>query len=463
MGRRRRECVRDGKAAKRRTAAPQLQRRNEGRSSRLNLAVLLVLLWPLFGCGRSGENRPGGEGSAVTTVVFKHFRIPQGEFLTKLLRDFEREHPNIRVKEETLPTSSDEQHQFYVTNLEARSPEFDVFGIDVIWVQEFARAGWLEDVSPAFSAEELDNFLPAPRTACTFSDTLYAAPWYVDAGVLYYRKDLLAKYAFDPPGTFDELVHSSQVILEGERNPELRGFIWQGKQYEGLVCNVLEFIWSNRGDVITDGRVTVDSPQCVEALRFIRDLIVRYKVSPEMVLTGMEESTRHLFGAGKAIYMRNWPYAWNLFQDEGSSVRGKVGVIAMPHFEGGESAATLGGWQLGVNRYSRKKEAAVALVKFLSRYESQKYVVLTMGFKPSRLDVYDDPDVLREQPFIADLKSVLLKARPRPVTPYYLMISQILQSEFSAALSGIRSPERSLSEAQKQVSRILGLEKAAER
>ena len=422
---------------------------------------LLMLIAPLCfaaGCGRKEAEVSPGDDASVTTVVFKHFRIPDSEPLAELLRRFEEEHPLIRVKEETLPASSDEQHQFYVTNLEASSPEFDVFAIDVIWVQEFARAGWLHDLTPYFSSEEVGNYLPAPLRACTYSGRLFAAPWYVDAGVLYYRQDLLAKYGFKPPATFTELVQSSRAILEGEGIPELRGFIWQGKQYEGLVCNVLEFIWSNGGDVITDGQVSLNTRNSIEALQLMRDLVVRYKVSPQMVMTGMEESTRLVFGAGRAVYMRNWPYAWNLFQMEGSAVRGKVGITAVPHFEGGESAATLGGWQLGVNRFSRKKEAAVALVKFLSRYESQKFVVLTMGFKPSRLDVYDDPDVLSEQPFLVDLKQVLLKAKPRPVTPYYLMISQVLQSEFSAALSGIKSAEDALADADQQIDRILELE-----
>ncbi|MEE9224616.1 MAG: extracellular solute-binding protein, partial [Bacteroidota bacterium] len=235
-----------------------------------------------------------------------------------------------------------------------------------------------------------------------------------------------------------------------------------GKQYEGLVCNVLEVLWSNGGEVIADGRSKLNSPESIQALKFMRDLI-RDQVSPEMVMTGMEEPTRHVFGAGKAVYMRNWPYAWNLFQSEGSPVRGKVGITVVPHFEGGESFATLGGWQLGVNRFSKHRQAAVELVKYLSRYESQKHVVLTMGFKPSRLDVYEDPEVLSEQPFLIGLKKVLLKAKPRPVTPYYLMISQVLQSEFSAAISDVKSPEDALADAERQINRILELEKIATR
>jgi len=429
---------------------------------RLTIRILIISVCTLSGCGRQDVEQPHDSGSSFTTIVFKHQRIPKGEHLSELLRQFEKEHPTIRVKEETLPSSSDGMHQFYVMNLESASPEFDVFTVDVIWVQEFVRAGWLQDLTPYFSPEEINTFLPAPRQACTYSGKLYAAPWFVDAGILYYRKDLLEKYGFEPPTTFTELVQSTQAILSGENDPGLRGFIWQGKQYEGLVCNVLEVLWSNGGEVIADGRSKLNSPESIQALKFMRDLI-RDQVSPEMVMTGMEESTRHVFGAGKAVYMRNWPYAWNLFQSEGSPVRGKVGITVVPHFEGGESAATLGGWQLGVNRFSKHRQAAVELVKYLSRYESQKHVVLTMGFKPSRLDVYEDPEVLSEQPFLIGLKKVLLKAKPRPVTPYYLMISQVLQSEFSAAISDVKSPEDALADAERQINRILELEKIATR
>lgn len=430
----------------------------------------------LFAAACSRENGPPGNDAADAPLrlVFKHHKLPgDPKYLRELLDRFEAEYPTIKVESQILPASTDQQHQFYVTNLEARSADFDVFALDVIWPPEFARAGspagdhetgpkqgWLLDLTSCFSELDFSEMIPGPVQADHYRNRLYALPWYVDAGMLYYRKDLLDKYGFAPPATFDELAGIVKTVLAGENDPQLHGFIWQGRQYEGLVCNVLEYLWGSGGEVIDGaGRVIIADSAAAAALAFMRRLIEE-KISPPLVTTANEEMTRHIFGSGRALFMRNWAYAWSLMQAENSPVRGKTGVTVMPHFPGGQSAATLGGWQLGVNRFSRHPEAAVALVKFLTRRSSQKFIALHNGLKPVWKDLYADAELVAAQPFIADLLPVMLAARPRPVTPYYLMISQILQAEFSAIITGIKSPEKGLDAAQRQIEFLLRSEEA---
>jgi multiple sugar transport system substrate-binding protein len=405
-----------------------------------------------LGCTSGHEQR----GSSVAiTIIFKHGKIAGDPALFRHLLDrFERENPGIRVKDEALPASTDEQHQYYVINLEGKNSDFDVLSMDVIWVPEFARAGWLMDLSDLLGPGERDAFFPGPMRAVTVNGRIHAIPWYIDAGVLYYRRDLLKKHGRPVPGTWNELVETAQEISRKE--PGLYGFIWQGKQYEGLVCNALEYIWSNGGEVFEGGQPVLDSPRNIEAIRFMRDLITKHEVTPYLVTTAIEEPTRHLFGSGKALFMRNWPYAWNIFNNTDSAVRGKVGVAQLPSFAGYPSASTLGGWQLGVNRYSRHPGAAEKLVRFLTSPVAQKSLALTIGYKPTRKTLYKDPDLLRDQPFIASLYGIFMQARPRPVTPYYMMITQVLQPEFSAVLAGIRTPEAALSSGQEQIRHLLG-------
>ncbi len=419
----------------------------------MNRLVLLVLL-AVLSCSQ-GDRAVTKAG--IRTIIFKHGKIAgDPNVFGEILRRFEREHPGIVVKDETLPSSSDEQHQFYVINLEGQSPDFDVFSMDVIWVPEFFRAGWLRDLSGLLENDARAHFFPGPMEAVTFNGAVYAVPWYIDAGVLYYRKDLLGKYGFTPPKTWYELVHIAQAITS--REPGVYGFVWQGKQYEGLVCNVLEFIWSNGGDVLRDRTAVINSRENRAALSFMRDLIIKYKVTPPLVTTAMEEPTRHIFGNGRAVFMRNWPYAWELFEQETSPIRGKVGVSVLPAFPGHAPASALGGWQLGVNRFSSQPEAAESLVRFLTSPAIQKQMALTVGYKPTRVALYNDPELLRDQPFLADLYKVYMAARPRPVTPYYMMITQVLQPEFSAAISGIKSPADALGSAEKQITHILRAE-----
>lgn len=400
------------------------------------------------GCGEPPEPRSG-----TVEIVFRHSKLfgDPGP-LNALVARFEEANPDVRIKDETLPSSSDEQHQTYVINLSAESADFDVFAVDVIWVAEFARAGWLRDLGALLPPAEREKFFRGPIEAVSYQGKVYAVPWFIDAGLLYYRKDLLEKYGFEPPATWQALVEVADAIATEEG---IYGFVWQGKQYEGLVCNVLEFLWSNGGQVLKDGQVVLDSSENREALRFMADLIHRYGVTPELVTTATEEPSRRIFGDGKAVFLRNWPYAWNLFQQDGSAVKGKVGVGPLPHFEGHQSAATLGGWQLGVNLYSKHPEAAERFVRFITSPESQKALVLAYGFNPTRKALYDDPELLETQPVLQQLFRVFEKATPRPVSPAYVMISQVLQAEFSAAVAGVRSPEAALQAAQRQVEDIV--------
>ncbi len=404
-----------------------------------------------------GCSKPVKDSKNSTVLVFKHGKIAgDPKYFERLLKKFEENNPGITVKDEILPASTDEQHQFYVINLEGKSSDFDVISMDVIWVPEFARAGWLRDLSNLLPRDKRKEFFPGPMDSVTYKGKVYAIPWYIDTGLLYYRKDLLKKYSLSPPKTWQELIDIARYITSNEEG--LYGFIWQGKQYEGLVCNVLEYFWGNGGDVLKNGKVVINSPENIYALQFMRNLITKYKITPPLVTTAIEEPTRHIFGNGRALFMRNWPYAWNIFEREGSPVKGKVGISRLPTFLNKESASTLGGWQLGINRYSRNPDAAEKLIRFLTSPEAQKTLALTTGYKPTRKSLYKDKNLIEKQPFIVSFYEIFLNARPRPVTPYYMMITQVMQPEFSAALSGIKTPEEALKSAQKQIEHILKVE-----
>jgi multiple sugar transport system substrate-binding protein len=372
--------------------------------------------------------------------------------LRALLDDFERAE-GLTVVNETLPSGSDEQHQFYAINLQARSTAFDVFAADVIWVAGFARAGWLRPLDDLLPADARAGFFAAPIDAVTWRGSPYAVPWYVDAGLLYYRSDLLERHGLEVPATWGELVSAAQTITS--REPDLFGHVWQGRQYEGLVCNALEFIWSNGGDVFDNERFRFDSAANREALTFMADLVHRHAVTPASVSTATEEPCRHLFGQGRAVFMRNWPYAWALFADPASRVNGRVGVTVLPHFPGGSSAATLGGWQLAVNAHSLRPDAAARLVAFLTSEAAQRRLALDYGFQPSRLAPYRDGALRARLPILDTLADVFAGARPRPVTPQYVRVSLAMQSAFSAVLTARATAADALAALDTSAARIM--------
>lgn len=414
------------------------------------ITVVFLLLWTAatIGCMQSGE----GTDRAPTVVVFKHGKLSgDGRVLSDLLRDFERGHQGVIIREELLPADSDRQHQYYAMNLDGGKAPFDLLGIDTIWAQEFAKAGWIAPLDELLTPTEQEEFFPGPIEAATFNGRLYAVPWYVDAGVLYYRRDLLDRHGLEPPRTWLELVHIAKVVLEAEQNLALTGFVWQGKQYEGLMCVALEVLRSNGTDLWSG-----DRDRAVYGLRFLRETIATHRITPLSTSMADEESTRWMFSEGHALFMRNWPYAWALLQREGSPVRGKVGVVPLPAFSGFASAPVLGGWMLAMPNSSPHHEVVGELIRFLTSSDTQRKVAVELGYNPVRRALYADESLLELRPFLKDLHPILLEARPRPVTPYYLLISEAVQPEISAVVVGRKSPDEALDAIRRRVDQILG-------
>jgi multiple sugar transport system substrate-binding protein len=405
--------------------------------------VLAVVLLALVGC--AGGQPEGGP----VTLVFKYARIlGNADPLPGLLRSFEAAHPGVRVKGEALPWTSDDQHQFYVINLEGRSPGFDVMMLDCIWVPEFARAGWLLDLTTRVGPDELAPYFSSTVAAATYGGRVWALPWNFNVGLLYYRADLLAKYGFRPPETHEELVEQVRRIRAGERDPKLDGYVWQGKQYEGLVVNVLEAFWAHGARLLADdGTIFPDPARAADALRFLRRLI-ETGVSPAWTTAADEELSRRAFGDGHAIFLRNWPYALDLFQGRDSAVRGKVALAPLPGRTRGERGiGSTGGAHLGVSRRSRHPDLAMALARHLTTESAQRAIALGAALSPTRQALYRDPELVRQRPAMPRLQALALAGRPRPVTPYYLLLSATVQPEFSAALVGVKPPERAIADA----------------
>jgi multiple sugar transport system substrate-binding protein len=424
--------------------------RPPARAVLLGLPVLLLTLI----AGGCGERATTG---APVTLVFKHAKIlGPADPVPGLLRRFEALHPGARVQSEALTWSSDEQHQFYVINLEGGSPPFDVMMLDVIWVPEFARAGWILDLTTLVPPAERDAHFPSAIEPAVQDGKLWALPWFMNVGLLYYRTDLLARYGFKPPETYDELVRQVQQIRAGERDPRLDGFLWQGKQYEGGMVNVLEALWANGARLLDDaGRPFPEPARARESLAFLRGLIVS-GVSPGWVTAGDEELTRRPFGDGRAIFLRSWPYALDLFELPGSGVRGKVGVAPLPRLPHGEvGAGSTGGAHLAVSARTRHRALAVELVRFLTSDAAQRAMTEGAALRPSRPSLYRDAALVARDPSLPALLGLMQRGRPRPITPYYLMLSTTLQPEFSAVLVGRKSPERAMRDASAQVDHLL--------
>jgi multiple sugar transport system substrate-binding protein len=414
------------------------------RIAALTLAALVVLA----GCGE------GARGEAGITLVFKHARMFGDDPVPRLVAAFEARHAGVRVRTEALGAASDEQHQFFVINLEGslgrrQGPGFDVMMLDVIWVPEFARAGWLLDLTTSLTPGELDGHFPAAAAAARWDGRVWALPWNFNVGLLYYRADLLRRHGVDPPRTDVDLVRAVQLIRAAEHDPRLDGYLWQGKQYEGLTVNALEALWASGTTLLGPrGEVFPDAARAEDALARLRRWVAD-GTSPPWVSAADEELTRRAFGDGRAIFLRNWPYAMDLFQAAGSPVRGRVGIAPLPrHLAEVPAPGATGGSMLGVSRTSRHPEAAVAFARFLAGEDAQR-VLAGGSVLPTLMSLYHDPALVTTRPHMPVLHDLSLAARPRPVTPAYLTLSTSLQPELSAAVVGVKSPGRAVADARR--------------
>jgi multiple sugar transport system substrate-binding protein len=326
----------------------------------------------------------------------------------------------------------------------------------VAWVGLFAHSGWLE---PLRNIDSSPYFEKVIQQVDTFKGDLVALPVYMDGGLLYYRPDLLEKYRNGVhPQTWDDLLEASLQVQRdvSPAHSGFYGFVWEGAQYEGLICNFLEFAGTRGGFLLEGNRVRLDTPENRWAIRFMHDLIWKYKVSPPNTYTEMrEEQARVYFQRGDALFERNWPYAWKLHQAPGSEVKGKTGMAPLPAPPSGQSVSTLGGWHIGLSRFSDNKEKALAFIRYVASYDSQKKMVLELGWNPGRQDLYHDREVLAKMPFLKDLGDIFVHARARPVVPYYTQVSDIAQRWINAALAGKSAPDHALQQAEKEIASLL--------
>ena len=337
--------------------------------------------------------------------------------------------------------------------LESEERDVHVIAADVVWTPELAKKRLVRDLTRRFYRDfSVDDFLEPALESATHRLRIWGVPWYVDTGVLYYRKDLLKKSGFsEPPRTWSELERMAKQVMA---DSEVRhGFVFQGAAYEGGFANALEFIWSGGGRVLT-GRVfatgafgqraietsavTVNSPEAAAGLDAARRLVKR-GVTPEAVKDYREAEALAAFLRGNAVFLRSWPYVEGRL--DGSALdAASVGVAPIPALKpDGVGYGCLGGWNLMIdaNASSAERDAAWRFIRFLANERQQRRLALEAGLLPSRPDVYDDEKVARARPVLRLGRKLLAeRTRVRPNTPFHAEVSRAVAEVFQQVLAG---------------------------
>ncbi len=398
-------------------------------------------------------SRPARERGATLTVMLPPSERP---FWEPIARGFEWDHPGTRVDLVEGPQSTDLRENLYTASLLAGDPTFDLVYMDVTWTPKFAAAGWLLPLDPWLPDVERRRFLPAALAAGEYQGRLYRVPVRTDVGLLYFRRDLLERAGLPPPRSFVELTRTARAL---QSPPGIWGFVWQGKQYEGLVCAYLEVLRGQGGFWVDPVSLAVglDRPEAVAALSFLALCLRQEPISPPGSTTYQEEESRRLFQDGRAVFLRNWPYVWQLAQSAGSPVRGRIGVLPMVHAPGGRPAGTLGGWGLGISAFSGQAQLAMEFIRAVTSLDGQRALCAPTGYAPALQDAYADPELLAANPFLAELERLHANAVARPSIARYALASDILQRHLSAVLSGSDEPEHALRAAARETRAMLGV------
>ena len=415
----------------------------------ISLLLMLGTIFLVPGCVRKNE------------LVFAVGGTPNEiEYWEKIIDRFQ-DSTGIQVILFRQPTDTDQRRQSLVIPLSAKKSNPDVFLMDIAWIGQFAASDWLLPLDQYFS-QEIDTqlfFSSIINTVDHFNSKTIALPVYNDCGLLYYRDDLLRVYNIKIPNTWEDLINACKIIVpkEKRKNPRFSGFVWQGAQYEGLTCTFLEFISSNNGGILNDqNKSAINSPENLKALQLMVDMIHKHGISPPNTYTEMkEEEVRIYFENGNALFERNWPYAWAVHNSDGSKIKGKFGITLLPRFEDGSHSSTLGGWHIAISKFSDQRKDAWRLIEYILSYEIQKALVRDLGWNPSRMDVYSDPEIIDLIPHAETLRKAFESAVPRPILPYYTQISEALQIEINRALATQIDPRTALENAAREIERIV--------
>ncbi len=421
-------------------------------------ALLAVAAVALAGCGDSGSDDASGSGSGGVPALegrgpikFATGKDTSGN-MQKLVDQWNGEHPDEKVTITELPESADDQRNQMIQNAQAKSKEFTVLNLDVVWTAEFAANRWVVPL-PA-DKFELDKFLePAVNTA-KYRDNLYAVPVYSDGGMLYYRKDLLeAAGVTEPPKTWDEMKAACDKVKA--TNASIGCYAGQFDKYEGLTVNFSEAVQSAGGNILDEsGKPTVTSQEAKDGLNFLVNGVKTQEI-PAAAVTYQEETGRRAFQDGQLIFHRQWPYQYAKANatDGSSTVAGKFDVAPLPGKDG-PGVSTLGGHNFAISAFADNKATALDFITFFTSEESERSNLLATSQAPTRANLYDDAELLKQFPYLTTLKESILNAVPRPQAVKYGDVTAAIQEAAYGAMNGEMSTDDALKDLQSKLEEL---------
>lgn len=369
------------------------------------------------------------------TITFS-FDQGVGEPTQKIVDAYNESQDKVQVETVILPQDANTVHDDFVNKLASGDTSVDVMGLDVTYISEFGSAGWLADLTDLVDPSVTEGMLTGPVEGATIDGKLVAMPWFTNSSVLFYRSDVLEELGAEVPTTWEGWMELADKAV-GINGVEY-GADFQAAQSEALVCNWVEYVWSNGGDILDkDGNPVVNSENNIEATEIMKKLVDEY--APEGVTTYTETESEQVFKEGKCLFIRDWSGFWSSGQDEGSKVTGKIAATKLPVGPSGtESHTCLGGLDLVINNNidDQHKEAAADFISYMASPETQKEMTLISSQPPVVESVYTDAEILEAIPFYEEFVDIIATGKSRPLSPKYAKVSDAIQRNIHEALVG---------------------------
>ena len=369
-------------------------------------------------------------------IVLKFWDNQQTEsglstFQQEAVKRFEAENPDIKVDVTTIPYP--EYQQRLLTAVQAGNGP-DVSTVDQIWNAAFAEAGAIAklDNMAKGSGVAADAFFPGAWDSANYKGALWGVPFNVDVWFFaFVNKALFDAAGVDPASiaTWDGLAAAAPKLTDSSKGQFAIGLTGNKSEYPVVMTNSL--VYSNGGAVLdADGKCALTSPEAIEALEFYKRMTA---YTPSGILNAANEQMRELFLNG-TLAIELWPALEQPALDA-SKIDWDLYAGFAP--EGKKAVGTFGGWNLVLYEQSQHKEAAWKFVQFMTREDVNGAVVDLIPANVNAAKAFLEksrrhPDVILEH---------LNNAKPRPLSPQYLQVSEIQQDMVQKFLSGTPVPE----------------------
>jgi len=406
----------------------------------------------ILGASACGGDSGGGEGELVLGATPDYESI-----INPMVRRYNEKHsggPKVTVR--MYPADTGQYFDRLRTQFQAGESKPDTFPGDVSWPAQFGTNGWVADLSKRFPAAEQKKFIPGAMKGDIYDGKVWAVPWFTDSGFLYSRKDLLEKSGYtQPPATWDEL---KEMAAKVQRDAKVKnGFVFTGAVYEGGTVLGTEFIRTAGGDVLDGSKVTLTSPEAVEGLSTQQSLVAD-GIAPKAVANFQEGELEAAFLGGDTVFMRTWPYVYDLLSDKEQSDidPAQVELSHVPMTAADMTPLNVGGgWSFFLNEQSENQDTAWELVQYLTAPAQQKTMALEGSYLPTRTALYDDPEIAKKLPAIRLGKEVVEQTTTPPVSPYYADLSAAMAKQFNANILGSAPSEKVAEDLQAQLTSIV--------